>query len=210
MAQPWTVLLNNGSLQSLVATAMYAEKPRLLAVYIHDGRSNDVRAHECFNQQVEHYEVAKHLELTLGHLGASTDPTSAEPGIGPRVPLADTQEIMAAAGLGMQLKSERLVWCGQVGEHFDAVARWTETMMLIQQIIHIQRGVELIVDMPLLEMTDRQLIELGHQMNVPWAKARSCEARTNDPCGQCAGCKRRAVAFTEAGVEDPLHAVLRS
>lgn len=210
MSQPWTLMLHNGSMQSLVATAMYAEKPKLLAVYVHDGRSNDVRAFECFGHQIERYNVAKRLELTLTHLGASADAATAEPGVGPRVPLADLQELMAVAGLALQLKAERLIWPVQVGDDYEALARYTESVLLVQQMIRLERGVELAIDLPLLEMNDRQLVEVGLQMEVPWTLARSCEARTNEPCGQCAGCKRRAAAFESAAVDDPLQLTARA
>jgi 7-cyano-7-deazaguanine synthase in queuosine biosynthesis len=203
-------MLHDGSMQSLVATAMYAEKPKLLAVYVHDGRSNDVRAFECFGHQIERYNVPKRLELTLTHLGASADAATAEPGVGPRVPLADMQELMAGAGLALQLKAERLIWPVQVGDDFEVLARMTESVLLVQQIIRLERSVELAIDLPLLEMNDRQLVEVGMQMEVPWTLSRSCEARTSEPCGQCAGCKRRAAAFEAAAIDDPLQLTARA
>lgn len=206
MSQPWTLLLHDGSMQSLVATAMYAEKPKLLGVYVHDGQASDVRAFECFGRQVERFGVARQLELTLSHLGASAE----DGGGGTRGPLADVQELMAGAGLAVQLKADRLVWPVQVGDDYDAVARFTESAMLVGQLVRLERDAELAIDMPLLEMTDRQLVEVGHQMEAPWTMARSCQARTVEPCTQCAGCKRRAAAFEAAGLDDPLQVAARA
>ncbi|MBI1371134.1 MAG: hypothetical protein GC162_21090 [Planctomycetes bacterium] len=204
MSTPWHVILHDGGPASLVALASHAEHPRLLAVYIHDGRANDARAHACFTQQCEHYNIARKLELTLGHLSASNDPNSIEPGVGPRVPLADMQELLAACGLALQLHAERLLWPIQAQVDFDWIARVTETVQLVQQMVRIERDADLVIETPLLEMTDKQLVEIGHQMDVPWQMARSCEGKAATPCGHCAGCNKRHAAFTEAAIEDPL------
>jgi 7-cyano-7-deazaguanine synthase len=56
--------------------------------------------------------------------------------------------------------------------------------------------------MPILDMTDRQLVELGGQMNVPWAMSWSCLHAGDLPCGGCQACIRRAQGFKEAGIAD--------
>ena len=57
---------------------------------------------------------------------------------------------------------------------------------------------------PLLYMTKTDIVRLGEKLNVPWGLTWSCYAGEEKPCGKCDACIRRARAFKEAGVKDPL------
>ena len=53
-------------------------------------------------------------------------------------------------------------------------------------------------------VTDKQMIELGGQLDVPWHLAWSCRMHADRPCRVCAGCRRRIRSFESAGMSDPL------
>jgi len=200
---PYTLLLNSGGMQSLVATAMHAEL-RLAILYIHDGRPNGEHRHACSNMQADHYKIARRQEIVMPHLAASgaaldvTQPPS-------RHAMADVQILSAAVGVAVQLKADRVIWPQQVGGELTRVAGATETVMLLQQMLKLEIGREVPIDTPLIEMTGRQLVEVGHTLDVPWQMARSCDGPRPEPCGECFGCRKRHESFRAAGLEDPLH-----
>lgn len=67
---------------------------------------------------------------------------------------------------------------------------------------------------PLITYDKDAIIRLGEELSVPWRYTYSCYAgglgfvvdkgeKVPVHCGRCSNCKRRALAFLKAGVEDP-------
>ena len=65
------------------------------------------------------------------------------------------------------------------------------------------------LEAPLLDLTDRQVMELGMQLDVPWALAWSCDLEGPAPCRVCAGCRRRQEHFAAVRLRDPAAETLR-
>ncbi len=61
-----------------------------------------------------------------------------------------------------------------------------------------------IIEAPFLYMHRYEIIQLGHQLNVPFTDTWSCYESATEPCGQCVACKLRQLAFKQAGLKDPL------
>jgi hypothetical protein len=216
MAQHETVLLNSGGMRSLVATAIVSQRypaAGVVLVFIDeppargpaaaaDSRPDISLRHELFNAQADHYEFNRRIELKL--------PEASGLQTAPGIPMA--YRLMAAVDLAMKCEAARVIWPVQSSDNHDGVSRITETMLLAQQLMKLERGRTLAIEAPLLELTDFQLVQVGHQLNVPWELARSCTApvpklRAGEmppPCNQCAACQRRRAAFEHAAIEDPL------
>ena len=62
------------------------------------------------------------------------------------------------------------------------------------------------IQTPLLQMSKKEIVELGLRLKVPFEKTWSCYAGKEKPCGECDSCILRAKGFSEAGVKDPLTA----
>jgi 7-cyano-7-deazaguanine synthase len=65
---------------------------------------------------------------------------------------------------------------------------------------------------PLIQLSKREIIELGARLGVDFALTHSCydpdaEGR---PCGLCDSCRLRLKGFAEAGLRDPLEYVLEN
>jgi 7-cyano-7-deazaguanine synthase len=58
---------------------------------------------------------------------------------------------------------------------------------------------------PLLDLTKRQIVELGRSLGVDYSITLSCydPSATGDACGHCDACALRLKGFAEAGVRDP-------
>jgi 7-cyano-7-deazaguanine synthase len=64
---------------------------------------------------------------------------------------------------------------------------------------------------PLISMSKAEIIRFGLSLGCDYALTRSCYDPTphGAPCGQCDSCRLRAAGFAQAGVPDPLLAVVR-
>jgi 7-cyano-7-deazaguanine synthase len=63
----------------------------------------------------------------------------------------------------------------------------------------------IVVKTPLMGLEDQQVIELGHQMRLPFQLSWSCQmANAEAPCMSCPACVRRIRAFRAAQLTDPL------
>lgn len=58
---------------------------------------------------------------------------------------------------------------------------------------------------PLFEKTKPEVIKLGKKLNVPFEFTWSCYRSRDEPCGECESCIKRANAFKEVGLEDPMY-----
>jgi 7-cyano-7-deazaguanine synthase len=58
---------------------------------------------------------------------------------------------------------------------------------------------------PLMELTKREIIQLGQRLGVDYALTTSCYDPTPDgaACGRCDACQLRLRGFHEAGTSDP-------
>ena len=61
------------------------------------------------------------------------------------------------------------------------------------------------IQTPLLQLTKRQIVELGVSLGVDYTLTLSCYDPTADglACGRCDSCQLRRRGFAEAGVDDP-------
>ncbi len=192
-----TVLLSSGGMRSLVAAATL-DRAGLAWLYVHDGRVASLHDRAMFVKQSEHFEAEFRSELKLTHLHRD------RAGMEERSPLSTFQLVSGAAAEAVRLGANRLVWPVTAGEDLDLVSRVTESLVLLEHVVKLETGAELAIETPLMDMTPRQVVEVGEQLGVNWRLSRSCRMDQGPACGACAGCARRAEAFAAAHVIDPL------
>ena len=209
MAKPKVLVLNHGGLRSAVATAMICAETsgaaaRVRMLFIDDGSPTSALRHKAASAQARHYHIADCGELAMRHLTppASDDSESVPAKI--ETPLRQLQILTAASGAALAAEAPRLVWPVQLGDEFEPAAKVIESLVLLRHLIETAHGARLQIDTPLLEMTDAQVVEVGHQMDVPWDRTWSCQTDGETPCMACLLCQRREVAFRKVGIEDPL------
>ena len=56
---------------------------------------------------------------------------------------------------------------------------------------------------PLIDMTKKEIVLKGHEVNAPMDLSYSCYVGESKHCGLCESCKRRKRAFLSAGLNDP-------
>jgi 7-cyano-7-deazaguanine synthase in queuosine biosynthesis len=119
-------------------------------------------------------------------------------------PLVAPQMLLAALGCARHYQADRVIWPASFNGDLKAVARATEQTILADQSGDYDLGESPRIDTPLMELSDRQVIELGEELKAPWALSWSCIGSAELPCRACPGCRRRRSAFHAAGVADPL------
>jgi len=71
-----------------------------------------------------------------------------------------------------------------------------------------KQGVEgsLTIEAPLMELSKKEIIELGISIGVDYSLTHSCYSPADDgkSCGKCDSCRLRLEGFMQAGVRDPL------
>ncbi|MBQ8514056.1 MAG: 7-cyano-7-deazaguanine synthase QueC [Ruminococcus sp.] len=65
-------------------------------------------------------------------------------------------------------------------------------------------GRQVQVEAPFVEMTKKDIVKLGLELNVPYELTWSCYEGGDTPCGTCGTCIDRAEAFRANGVTDPI------
>ncbi len=203
MPIPHALILHSGGPRSLVATALAIEndqKTRLSLLNIHDGRDNAQHRRDHTHHQAEHFNITRVYQLDLPHLyGQGKGPDGAPMGT-----LVAPQMLLAALASARLYQAGRVIWPASFNADFGAVAKATEQTVLADQSGDCDIGDAPRIDAPLLELGDRQVIELGEELKVPWALSWSCLGSAELPCRACPGCRRRKAAFQAAGVVDPI------
>jgi 7-cyano-7-deazaguanine synthase len=202
MLKPKVLILVNGGVRSLVATAVALSQAEKAAVtLLHVSRSQAARAARlrCVRQQAAHFESCHLVEMMEPELAGSRSvgPDS------PCTPLANMRLLTAAMVHAAAMEATRIVWPISYNGEFSEITKAMEQTVLIRHLASTELAVVPPVETPMIELTGRQIVELGVQLDVPWLVAWSCDEDGDRACGACAGCKRRSAAFAAAGVEDP-------
>ena len=73
----------------------------------------------------------------------------------------------------------------------------------------VESGIEVVA--PILNMSKKEIVELGMSLGVDYSLTHSCYNPTPDglSCGVCDSCRLRLEGFRQAGVEDPLQYAAR-
>lgn len=190
-----TMILCGGGMRSLVATALVLAEPRKQVIsLLHLVRAGEHAARRLSfaRRQARHFQTCRLVELAEPDLAPSQDPARFD------TLLESILEHAAEAHI------DRLIWPAQFDGDFARLAAMTEHVMLLRHRL-LARGLNVPrIETPLAELTDIQLGELGAVMNVPWELAWSCAGVGEQPCRECAGCRRRAAVFAAMLLDDPL------
>ena len=209
MAEGSTLILSNGGVRSLLATAMAVQEygsQHAVLVHLKDGRRSSVRRQAFVKEQADEYKIREIIRIDLPHLQR---PASAPKERDRPSALLHPQMILAALAQGVELDASRIVWPAQFNGSADHIAKVMEQVVLIRHIAEVEHSTLPAIETPLLDFTDQQLVEIGLQLDVPWTKSWSCDLNGEKPCLVCAACRRRHSGFEAAGVVDPLESVHR-
>ena len=202
------MLIDRGDLPSLVAVTVDS-RPQHLVLYhavesdpAADRRRAAVEEHgEVFGVRQIVVEPLPALDTGGGGAGKAAEAAGQLEG------LAQAGLLLQAAAAARRLACPRIIWPHQVGPDPEAVGPAVERASLVSALAEIggeqPAGAELVIDLPLVDLTDAQLADLAEDGGAPMHGFWPCAAGGDVPCGACAGCRRWRSAFTEAGVTWP-------
>jgi 7-cyano-7-deazaguanine synthase len=214
MPKDLAVVLNNGSINSAVITAMAAQRHRPIMVFGDASGGPGGRLRAAFDQQVAHFKPYRDYVVPMP-FASSTQTQSAATMADPRQisPLAPQMlDLLPLIAVGIRYAVHHqaaAVYVGmRVGQSTDELAHATEFFQIWNEMIQIPCGQgELEVLTPLMELEPWQVVDVGFQVNAPLERTWSCVEDTSEPCWSCRGCKSREAAFQQAGKPDPLRGV---
>ena len=220
MAKDLAIILNNGSVNSAVATALAVQKHRPILLHAEVAHQPGSRRRAAYDLQLQHFKPYREHALPMPFLAlappgannAATMLTAADPRAGTAqnstqvmalVPL-----IAAAARYAVHYNATAIYVGLRVGPQGDELARATEYLQIWNELLQMPCGQpDLDVVAPLLELEPWQVVDVGYQVNAPLDRTWSCAEDANEPCWSCRGCRAREAAFVQSGKPDPLRAV---
>lgn len=185
-----TLVLCGGGFKSQVAAATLGQMARPDMLFVRDGRPGETKNLEAFNAICEHVQARRREQIALPDL------LTAEGEAMKLTPLGGLQLIAAAADHAARLGVQRLIWGVRAGDDFDKLSQVTEAIVMVEHLARAAGAGTLRVETPLLEMSGREIVEVGEQLGVPWSLSRDCWMGADEPCGVCIGCDERRHAFS--------------
>jgi 7-cyano-7-deazaguanine synthase in queuosine biosynthesis len=224
MAKDVAIVLNNGSLNSAVATALAAQRYRPVLLHAltsghaaeegEDRASGASRRKSAFEQQVAHFKPFREHVIAMPFLarlkpgGAKAQSVPAD--LRPQAPVGaaalELLPFMAAAARFSSHYGATALYLGlRVGGGVDELAQATEYVQIWTDLLQLGCGLtELEYQAPLLELEPWQVVDLGFQVSAPLERTWSCDADDSpEPCWACRGCREREAAFQRAAKPDP-------
>jgi 7-cyano-7-deazaguanine synthase len=198
------IVLSSGGLRSLVAIALARSWPHTSVAALHLSRPGEAgrRRRLAAREQAAAFERCPFAELAEPSPdrcdGARLQPVAIAQ------PLPRGRLLILALAHAAGAAADAILWPASFNGDVAAIARASEQITLARHLASTEMENPPVVESPLLEFTDRQIIEIGAALDVPGERARSCELEAEQPCGQCPGCRRRRAAFDAARMVDPL------
>ncbi len=208
MTASGALLIDSGDLPSLVA-ATIESRPQELVIY--HPRGSDAPAAHREAMAAEHAAV-----LGTGRLIVDPQPPpDAIPTAaiqGPEVQgLREACLLTRAAQAAVQLHCCRLVWPKAVGPEAGPVGLAVQRASMVADLADLDARTtaaeRVVIDLPLVDLTDTQLVDLAEDAGAPMRSFGPCDGDGAEPCRRCEGCRRWLAAFDAAGVPWPWAAI---
>ena len=216
MAKDLAIVLNNGSVNSAVITALATQKYRTILLFAEVGEQTSARSRAAYDLQVAHFKPYREHTLPMPFLSliqpahentsSLSDPRHPTP-IAPQ--MVDLLPLISAALRFAVHYQAAAVYLGlRVGGSPDELAQATEYIQIWNEIMQLPcNQTDLMIETPLLEVESWQVVDIGFNVAAPFDRTWSCIESSSEPCWACRGCRAREAAFQQAGKPDPLRVV---
>lgn len=222
MPKDLAIVLNNGSINSAVITALAAQKFRPVLLHGEStppGSPNLSRARSAYDQQVAHFKPYREHTMSMPFLSTFEQPASktAASVVDPRQGVSITPAMVsllpfvtAAVRYAIHYKAGAIYIGLRVGGSTDELSQATEFVQIWTEMVNHPLGQpELEIQTPLLELEPWQVVDVGVNVGAPFDRTWTCLEEGAEPCGGCRGCRMRDQAFQQAAKPDPAKPVKR-
>jgi 7-cyano-7-deazaguanine synthase len=216
MAKDLAIVLNNGSINSAVVTALAAQKYRPVMIFADTVPGSSSRMRAAYDQQAAHFKPYREYSVPIAQAGAGSvqNPAAvADPRQGPNI-APQFLDLLPLIALGVKSavhhQAAAIYFGLRIGPSTDELAQATEFCQIWNEMIQMPCGqTEMELHAPILELEAWQVIDLGYQVGAPLERTWSCSEETSEPCWVCRGCRAREAAFQQAAKPDPLRAAVK-
>jgi 7-cyano-7-deazaguanine synthase len=210
MAKDLAIVLNNGSVNSAVVTAICAQRYRPVLVHAQVEGAGTTRMRSAYDQQAGFFKPYREHVINLASLpAASSNAAAAKEMRGPISRAPQFLLLLPILGYAAQLAGTyqaTSIFLGlRAGVQGDELAAATEYLQIFAELLQMPCELrEMEIAAPLLELEAWQVVDLGFQVSAPLERTWSCEDTGTEACWACRGCRARESAFQQAGKPDPL------
>jgi hypothetical protein len=217
MAKDLAIVLNNGSINSAVVTAICAQRFRPVLVHAQIEGAGTTRMRTAYDQQAGFFKPYREHVINLASLPAPANSNAAAVVKETRGPVSRAGDflyllpLLGYAGRLASLYQAAAIYVGmRAGGQGDELAAATEYLQIYSELLQIPCELrELEIAAPLLELEAWQVVDLGFNVSAPLERTWSCQDTGTEACWACRGCRAREAAFQQAGKPDPLRAPRR-
>jgi len=216
--KPMAVVLASGGMDSCVAAAWADRRYRLAMLHVNYGQRTEAKELQCFERLADHFRAEQRFVADAPYLGLIGGSSLTDP----RIPVPEDDvpgeipstyvpfrnaNLLAIATAWAETIGASAVVIGAVEQDapgypdcrpafYEAAARLIE--------LGTRPETRIRVETPLIRLGKAEVVRLGTGLGAPFGLTWSCYRSEDRPCFACASCRRRAEAFHEAGVPDPL------
>ncbi len=217
MAKDLAVVLNNGSINSAVVTAIASQKYRPIMVFAEVSTLPAGRTRAAFDQQVAHFKPYREYVMPLAFAPSAQAQNSSAMADPRQAAILSPQmlELLPLVAIALRMAVQHQAACVylgmRIGSASEELAQATEYIQIWNEMIQLPCGQkELEVVAPLLELEAWQVIDIGFQVGAPFDRTWSCIEETSEPCLSCRSCRAREAAFAQAAKPDPFRVVRKT
>lgn len=214
------VILVSGGMDS--ATAVYEAMDRGFEPYfLHAsyGQQTQSKEYECASALADEVEAGNFLHIETGHLSQIGNSSLTDDEIEVSEAELDSDEVPSsyvpfrnANLLSMAVSYAEANGCSAVfiGAHSEDFSGYPDCRPkffdAFQSVIDVgtKDDTEIQLIAPFVEWSKTEIVERGHELDVPFEITWSCYRDEAPACGTCDACAFRLQAFQNAGGEDPI------
>jgi 7-cyano-7-deazaguanine synthase len=210
------VLLSSG-MDSAVCASIASQNYKLAFIHFQYGQKSSKKELECFKKLVEFFKPERTLIVELPFFkkigGSSLTVEEME------IPEKDDAEIPStyvpfrngiflsiASAWAEVLRAEK-IFIGANQIDFSGYPDCREEFLkTFNEAVNkgTRPETSIKIEAPLLNLTKKEIVELGLKLGTPFHLTWSCYRDTEKACGRCSSCSLRIKAFKELGIKDPI------
>jgi 7-cyano-7-deazaguanine synthase len=220
------VCLVSGGMDSCVTAALADDEAEALAfLHVSYGQLTEARERRAFEAIADHYAVKQRLIVSLEHLAQIGGSSLTDRDIPVRsadirsnniptsyVPFRNAH-LLSIATSWAEVIGANAIYIGAVAEDSSGYPDCRpEFYEAFQKVVTLgtRPETEIEIRTPVIELKKSEIVKLGQKLNAPFALTWSCYKESEAACGDCDSCALRLLAFSAAGMADPIAYVLDS
>jgi len=213
------VIAVSGGLDSCVTAAIAKQDFNLAFGHFNYGQRTEKRELKAFNDLADFFRIDKKLIVDISHLAEIGGSSLTDKKIdvspadfsGQEIPTSyvpfRNANILAACVSWAEVLNARIVFIGAVQEDSSGYPDCrVDFFSAFEKMVQLgtKPSTNLEIKTPIINLTKKEIIKLGMELNAPLHLTWSCYKNEDKACGVCDSCALRLRGFQAAGVEDPI------